>query len=144
MADNKNIRGLIKEHFSYLITDYNFVDDPNIDTDDIYSEVRFKKNDWIISVVTTAHGTKISMKLISPSDDFGFLSHFLEKIDKNYETKNRTKTLDNDIQFHSDFLRIYGHDILTADPERLIGILDYTKSEQMKWAEPLMKRHGDK
>jgi hypothetical protein len=144
MTDDKNIRELIKEHFNYLVTDYGFVDDPEIKADKIYSEVRFKKNDWTISIVTTAHGTKISMNLISPEDDFGFLNHYFKTVDKGYETKSKTKTLGDNIQFHSDFLRSHGQDLSRADPKRLTDILSLTKSEQMKWVEPLTRRHSDK
>jgi len=144
MTEDKNIRGLIREHFSYLITDYDFVDDPNIDTDNIYSEVRFKKNDWKVSIVTTAHGTKISMTLISPKDDFGFLSHYFNMVDHDYKkNESGTKNLRDSLRFYSDFLRTHGHEILTTDSERLKKILELIKAEHEKWIKPLMKRHSD-
>jgi len=145
MTKEKNIQRQIRERFDYLITDFGFVDDLKVDTDDIYSEVRFKKNDWIISIVTTAHGTKISLNLISPTDDFGFLSHYFKTVEKGYnKADRRTKNLKDNIRFHSEFLRTNGKEILTADTQRLTDILDFTKSEQIKWVGPLMKRHSDK
>lgn len=145
MTENKIIQRQIREHFGYLVTDYGFVDDLNSDTDNIYSEARFKKNDWVISIVTTAHGTKISLNLISPKNYFGFLSHYFKTVETNYnKTDKRMKDLLDNIQFHSGFLKTNGKDILTGDAQRLTDILDFIKLEQMKWVEPLMKRHGDK
>ncbi len=145
MTEDKNIQRQIREHFDYLITDFGFVDDLNVDTDDIYSGVKFKKNDWIISIVTIAHGTKISLNLISPTHDFGFLSHYFKTVETDYnKTDQRTRNLLDNIRFHSEFLRTNGKDILTADTQRLTDILDFTKAEQMKWVEPLMKRHSDR
>ena len=138
MTENNNIQRLIREQFSYLVTDCDFFDDPNTDTDDIYSEVRFKKNDWKISIVTTAHGTKISLNLISPTDDFGFLSHYLTAIDTDYDkTEKGTRNLQENIRFQSQFLRTNGKDILAFDTQRLTRILDFIKLEQLKWVEPL-------
>ncbi len=144
MTENKNIRGLIREHFSYLITDYDFVDDLDLDTDDIYSEVRFRKNDWKVSIVTTAHGTKISMRLISPKNDFGFLSHYFDAVDKEYKkTEGGTKNLGESIRYYSELLRTKGLDILTADSGRLTTILELIKVEHDKWIKPLMKKQSD-
>jgi hypothetical protein len=145
MTENKSIQRQIREHFSYLMTDDGFSDDLSVSTDDSYPEVRFKKNDWAISIVTTAHGTKISLNLISPTGDFGFLSHYFKTIETDYnKTEGKTKNLMDNIRFHSDFLRTNGKDILIADTKRLTEILEFIKSEQMKWIQPLMKRHSDK
>jgi hypothetical protein len=142
MTENKNIRGLIRESFSYLVTDHNFIDD--IHTEDIYSEVKFKKNDWTVSVATTAHGTKISMKLISPMDDFGFLSHYFNTVDKEYKrTESETKNVEDSIRYYSECLRTHGLDILTADSAQLTKILELIKVEHDKWIKPPMKIHSD-
>jgi hypothetical protein len=145
MTENKNTQRQITEHFGYLVTDHGFADDLGVSTDDIYSEVRFRKNDWTISIVTTAHGTKISLKLISPTDDFGFLNHYFNTVETDYnKTEKKTKSLLDNIRFHSEFLKTNGKDLLTADTQGLTEILAFIKSEQMKWVEPLMKNHGDK
>jgi hypothetical protein len=144
MTENKTIRGLIAEYFSYLVTDHDFIDDTDIHTHDIYSEVRFKKNDWRVSVAITEHGTKISMKLISPVDDFGFLSHYFNTVDKEYKkAESETKNLEDSLRYYSEFLRIHGPDILKADSARLTKILELIKVEHDKWIKPLMKRNSD-
>lgn len=140
MIDDKNQRGLIRNYLGYLFTDNGFADDSDIDTDDIYSEVKFKKNKWTVSIVTTAHGTKISLSIISPTNDFGFLSHYFKTVDKDYsKTESNTKNLGDNLRFYSEFLKTYGQDIFTADTKRLTEILVFIKKEQIKWVEPLTK-----
>lgn len=145
MFDSKDIRGLLKKEFEFLITDYNFHENSDLDADDVYSEVRFEKNNWKISIITTSHGSKISLRLISPTNEFGFLSHYFRKLDAKFnENENKTITLIDSIHFYSEFLMKYGHDLLIADTEKLTRILGILRTEQEFWTKPLVKKLSDK
>ncbi len=140
MTSPENIRRAIQENFNYLITSFGFVEVLNFKTDKIYSEVRYKKNEWTISIVTTAHGTKISLSILSPTDDFGFLGHYFETIDNQYYEKNNTKELAENIAFNSDFLKLNGAEVLEANHLKLTKILDIVKSKQDAWVKPLTRK----
>ena len=144
MTDPENIRRLVRKNFDYLTTTFGFVEELNITTDNIYSEVQYKKSDWTLSIVTTAHGTKISLSLISPTGDIGFLTHYFNILDSNYENPlDRTMVLADNVKYNSGFLKIHGQDILEGNPIRLTDILDLIKIEHEKWAKPLSRRLSD-
>jgi hypothetical protein len=124
----------IRRNFEYLISLYGFAEDLNITTDPIYSEVRFTKNGWTISILTTSHGTKISQSLVSPEGTPGFISHLFKISDKAYEKKAmNTKDLSASISFESENLAQFGKPILEGDPIKLKKIHDTLIDEQQKW-----------
>lgn len=89
MTENKIIQRQIREHFGYLVTDYGFVDDLNVDTDGIYSEVRYKKNNWIISIVTTGGRRYVVSEIHYKGQRRKLVVFFGDKSD---EQKLKTKT----------------------------------------------------
>ena len=142
MIDKKNIQKVIRENFVYLKSDFNFVEE--FTNDETNSEVRYKKNDWIISIVTTAHNTKISLSIISPSNSFGFLSFYFKELDPSYGSAlNLTKGLEADIKYNSDFLKSKCLDILEGNPKHLNQILELVKSEHLKYMKPLLRKQNE-
>ena len=102
----------------------------------INSEIKFGKEDWNISIKTTAHGTRISIILESPENEIGFISHLFSMKDKSYNKTDRShKSVENRIKYNSNCLRKYGESILSGDPLELKRILDLLICEQEKWIE---------
>ena len=76
---------------------------------------------------------------------FGYLSFYFNTVDKKYDDATwATKTLSDNINYNSEFLRQNGKDILRSDSTRLTEVLEFLKTEQRKWVEPLTKRQGDR
>jgi hypothetical protein len=133
MTKNEIKRNLIKEKFEYLITEFSFIEDLNLTKDNIYSEVRYKKSDWTISIVTIAHGSKISLSLISPNNDFGFINYYLKVLDKSFEDKlNKINNFEENVKFHADFLKQNGDKITSGKNNLLTEILEFITKEHDK------------
>lgn len=134
----EEIRTRIRNRFAYLTNEQGFSEDTNITSDDIYSEVRFIKNTWIISIKTISHGTDISLKLISPKQEFGFLYHYFRKRRTSINLDDCTTELDKNIKRAAELLRTHGTEILEANSEQLINIMNFLTDEQKKAMEKLM------
>lgn len=127
-------REIIRANFQYLISTFGFEEEPESKSDAFYSEVRYTKNDWVISIKTTAHGTKISLRLISPQGDFGLLSLLFQLSDKTYmDAYWNTKDITANIRLNSDYLSRLGQPILKGDPIQLKETLDTLLEEHKKW-----------
>ncbi len=127
-------KALIRTNFEYLVSSYGFHEDLNITSDPIYSEVRFTKTGWTISILTIAHGTKISLRLDSPQGISGFLSHLFQIFDKHYDKRvESTNDILASIRLESDCLSQFGKPILEGDPIQMKKILDTLIDEQGKW-----------
>jgi hypothetical protein len=127
-------KALIRANFEYLISLHGFDEDLNITSDPIYSEVRFTKTGWTISILTIAHGTKISLRLESPQGISGFLSHLFQIFDKRYNKRaETTNDILASIRLESDCLSQFGKPILEGDPIQMKKILDTLIDEQEKW-----------
>ena len=124
----------VRTNFQYLISKYGFVEDLNVTSDQIYSEVRFIKSGWTISISTMAHGTKISLRLESPQGQSGFLSHLFRISDKSYDKRfENTNNLFANIQLESKCLSQFGKSILEGDTIQMKRVLDTLVDEQEKW-----------
>ena len=130
--NSENIRTRIRDRFAYLTNEHNFSEDTNISSDDVYSEVRYVKNNWTISIKTISHGTNISLTLISPEQEFGFLSHHFTKSRPTVNLDDCTDQLDKNIKQTAELLRIDGSDLLEANPKQLSNLLDFLTEEQQK------------
>lgn len=139
-TDPKEIQKLIRQEFNYLTTSYGFVELIDSTIDNFYSQVKFKKNNWILSIVTISHGSKISIRLESPNGDMGFLHYYFKISDNQYEKSERlSNNLDENIKFNSSYLKQYGKDILEGDNLFLIKIFELLETEHEKWVKPLLK-----
>ncbi len=136
--NSEDIRTRIRNRFSYLTNEHNFSEDTNISTDDVYSEVRFVKNNWTISIKTISHGTNISLMLISPEQEFGFLSHYLKDSRITVSLDDCTDQLDKNVKRTAELLRTQGSELLEANSEHLMNLLNFLTKEQQKAIKKLM------
>ncbi len=156
MKNEKHIQGFIRENFAYLLTGHGFIEDFD-DIDDFYSEVRLKKNNWILSIVTSDHGTNISIKLFDPNKEFYSLYHYFETLDSeynrltsriklvapiNYDTEflNHHRALVYNIKYLAEFIKHNGQEILESNPIRLIEIFKMLKTKHEVDIEKISRR----
>jgi hypothetical protein len=126
-------KALIRTNFEYLVSLYGFDEDINVTSDPIYSEVRYTKTGWTISILTIAHGTKISLRLESPQGTTGFLSHLFQIFDKHYaKSSENTRDLLASICLESACLSQFGKPILEGNPIEMKKIHDTLIDEQKK------------
>lgn len=133
MSKPNFIRNIIRENFKYLIDEFSFIEEIPINSIDIYSEVCYKKNGWTISIKTMSHGTKISISIISPTSELGFLNHYFNTLENNFKELSRTKTIVDDIKFYSIFLKQNGKDIFEVNHTRMLEILAFVNVQQDIW-----------
>lgn len=131
----ESIKEAIKTEFAFLVDSYGFSEVSAMPpSDDIYSEVHFEKKNWKIAILTTAHGTKVSLQLILPDGIRGFLSHLFEpELSKSSKNKFGGNIYD-DIKYESQCLLNYGSMLLkgeTIDFERVLGTIT---NKQQQWA----------
>lgn len=156
MTNEKQIQGFIREKFAYLLTGHGFIED-FVDIDDFYSEVRLKKNNWILSIVTSDHGTNISIKLIHPNKEYYSLYYYFKTLDSdynrltsriklvapiNYDTEflNQNRALVYNIKYLAEFIKHNGQEILESNPTRLIEIFKMLKTKHEEVIEKISKR----
>jgi hypothetical protein len=121
MSINSDVyRKSIRTEFGFLIDLYGFHEVPPIPPiADIYTEVHFKKNGWIIAVKNTAHGTKATLQLVSPENKRAFLGYLFKPKLKKKARRNQTDPFLTDLKIMARCLREYGTLILEGDDKKL-------------------------
>jgi len=127
-------RELIRQEFGFLTTEYGYLEDFNLTEDNIYSQVLYAKNNWRISITTISYDRRLSLRLLSPKEQSGFLDYYFSFLDKNYDRNIKSvSTLDKDIKYKSNFLRTNAQAILVANPLQLNEVLDITINGHNIW-----------
>ena len=109
MSATNAIRDSIRSNFAFL-AHHGFVEvEPSPRQDEVYAEVQFEKGNWRIAIFTMSHGTKITLRIISPDGESGVLSYLADS--------EGGKDVISDIQSKAKFLRKYGTLLLLGDSE---------------------------
>jgi hypothetical protein len=139
----ENNRNLIRQGFDFLKTDYGYQEDFNLIENNIYSQVLYVKNNWKVSITTIAYNRKVSIKLLSPEGDAGFLDYYFGHLEKKYDaTPMLIDSLVEDITYKSYILKTFGQLIHEANPVRLREILGEIISQHTTWIkENIIRNH---
>jgi hypothetical protein len=125
LTNSEQTREHIKSEFQFLIDSNGFILESDFD-DPIYSEVQYCKDGWTISIKTIAHGTKVSLMLVSPSEEIGFIAHLFPEKDQN------TKSVLESIKYNSSCFKEYGKSILNGSPQEFDTVLSELKRRQLE------------
>jgi hypothetical protein len=121
----KAIGDTIRSSFAFLLS-HGYAEVPvSPPSDECYAEVQFKKNDWRIAVLTTAHGTRITLVLVSPDGERGFLSHLADR--------EPGADLLDDIRVQALFLQEHGLALLQGSVHDFKSVLETITERQLKW-----------
>lgn len=121
------IRAAIRRHFAFLV-EHGYTEMPvSPPTAECYAEVHFQKSHWRIAVLTTAHSTKVTMHIILPDGQRGFLSHL-------GDSESGADVM-GDIQSKAHFLREHGLELLEGNTDAFRRVLNAIIKRQQKWIE---------
>lgn len=125
MPSTESIRDAIRKHFGFLL-EHGFTEvEPCPQTDDGYAEMNFAKSNWRIAVLTTSHGTKITLHIISPDGRRGFLSHL-------GNSKSESDVM-SEIQSKAKFLQKNGLSLLQGNASDFQSVFEAVTEKHQQW-----------
>jgi hypothetical protein len=128
------IRQAIRREFAFLIDAYGFSEEPVFPpSDDIYAEVHFKKEEWRIAVLTTAHGTQVSMELVSPDGERFSFSYILDSKSAKLARTRFEPGLLGDIRCKAGCLQTYGSSLLRGSRHDFESAFEMMRSKHRRW-----------
>jgi len=123
----KAVRDAIRTNFAFLLS-HGYTEVPvSPPSDECYAEVHFQKNEWRIAALTTAHGTRITLELVSPEGERGFLSHLSDR-------KPGVDVMD-DIRVKAQLLQEDGVALLQGSVHDFENVLETVTKRQQQWIE---------
>jgi hypothetical protein len=130
----ETIRKAIRQEFAFLIETYGYLDVPvSPSSDEIYAEVHFMKEDWRIAVLTTAHGSRATVQIISPKSQRGSFYHLVDSKATKVARSEIEADLFGDIRYQAQCLREYGVPILEGDQRDFESVFKLISEKQRKW-----------